>query len=527
MNTKRKEIVRLLGEGRSQNEITQALHCSKRDVAAIAKLIKETKMDGDTLTMLTEEDIRQMVAPPKEHVSSYIQPNFEYLAKELSKKGVTRKLLWLEYTNTTTQEDGALYQYSYFCEEFDKHLSASKATAKLKHKPGKVVYIDWAGDTMSVKDRVTGRDITVYLFVACLPYSGYFYVEGFFDTTQHSWIAGHIHAFEFFGGVPYVITPDNCATATDRTPAFVTKVNATYLEFSEFYSTAAIPTRIRRPKDKASVEGAVGICERWIIAALRNQTFFSLDELNSVIFDIAEGLNAEPFQVKEDSRALIFFNEEKDELKELPPERYEIAEWKKAKVAHDYHVQVDYRRYSVDYRHIGQEVECRVTNSRVDIFDKGRKLLASHPRIFGRKGDCQTQPSHMPPNHQHTESSYSPERFRRWAAGIGPATVQIIENIMASKHIIEQTFVTCANVLGLAKQGRRDLLEAASHKMLEQGGPVSWTRAKNTMAAIKSSGKSYSTFANQKDEISDSAPDIGRTRPSEYYRREKGGSHAE
>ena len=527
MSTKRKQIVRLLGEGRSQNEVVEALHCSKRDVAAVAKMIKETQMDGSTLAELTEDDIRQMVAPPKERESNYIQPDYEYLAKELPKRGVSRKLLWLEYTNTTTPEGGALYQYSYFCEEFEKFLNASKATAKLKHIPGKVVYIDWAGDTMAIKDRITGRNITVYLFVACLPYSGYFYVEGFTDTTQSSWIAGHIHAFEFFGGVPYVVTPDCCATATDRTPTFVTKINATYLEFTEFYLTAAIPTRIRHPRDKAHVEGAVGICERWIIAALRHQTFFSLDELNDVIFDIAEGLNAEPFQVKEDSRALLFFNEERDELKELPPERYEISEWKKAKVAHDYHVQVDYRRYSVDYHNIGCEVECRVTNTRVDIFDKSRNLLASHLRLYGRKGECQTLPEHMPPNHQYAESSYSPERFRRWASGIGPDTVQVIENIMASKPIIEQTFVTCANVLGLAKRGKKDLLEAASRRMLQSGGPVSWTRAKNTMAAIQFSGDLLPHVSSPQSEIVDRAPDIGRTRPSDYYRREKVDGYAD
>jgi len=527
MSTKRKSIARLLGEGRSQNEVVEALHCSKRDVAAVAKMIKETKMDGGTLATLEEEDIRQMVAPSRERESNYIQPDFEYLAKELPKRGVTRKLLWLEYTNTTTPEGGALYQYSYFCEELDKFLNASKATAKLKHIPGKVVYIDWAGDTMAIKDRVTGRDITVYLFVACLPYSGYFYVEGFLDTTQSSWIAGHIHAFEFFGGAPYVLTPDCCATATDRTPSFVTKINATYLEFTEFYSTAAIPARIRHPRDKAHVEGAVGICERWIIAALRHQTFFSLEELNSIIFDIAEGLNAEPFQVKENSRASLFFEEEKGELKDLPSERYEISEWKEAKVAHDYHVQVDYRRYSVDYHNIGCKVECRVTNARVDIFDKSRNLLASHPRLYGRKGECQTLLEHMPPNHQYAESSYSPERFRRWAAGIGPGTVQVIENIMASKPIIEQTFVTCANVLGLAKRGKKDLLEAACRLMLQSGGPVSWTRAKNTMAAIQSSGNPYSSTPKPQTEIVDNAPDIGRTRSSDYYRREKGGGNAD
>jgi transposase len=527
MSTRRKEIVRLLEEGRSQNEIAEALHCSKRDVSAIARMIREKGLGGATLAGLAEEDIRRMVAPPKERVSGYVQPDFERLAKELSKRGVTRKLLWHEYTSTAAPERGALYGYSYFCEEFEKWLSASTATARLRHVPGRAVYIDWAGDTMAIRDRVTGRDIKVYLFVACLPYSGFFYVEGFTDTTQRSWIAGHIHAFEHFGGVPWVITPDNCATATDRTPGHITKVNAVYSEFAEFYSTAAIPTRVRRPRDKAMVEGAVGICERWIVAALRNQVFFSLDELNDVISEISWRLNAEPYQVREGTRESVFLAEEKDELKELPTQRYEMAEWRTAKVAPDYHVQVDYMRYSVDYHCIKQTVECRVSDSRIDIFDKGRNLLASHARIYGRKGQYHTLPEHMPPNHRHAESSYSPERFRRWASGIGPSAVVVVEGVMASRPIIEQTFVTCANILGLAKRGRGDLLEAACRRMLEAGGPVSWTRAKNTMAAIQASGGPCPAAGGPQGATADAAPGIGRVRSSEYYRRERGGGHAD
>jgi transposase len=421
-------------------------------------------------------------------------------------------------------EGKALYQYSQFCHEFDKWLSSSKATAHLKHVAGRVTYIDWAGDTLVLKCRVTGRDIKVYLFVACLPYSGYFYVEGFLDLTQRSWIAGHIHAFEYFGGVSQILTPDNCATATDRTPIYVTQINSTYSEFAEHYQTAVIPTRVRRPTDKALVEFAVGLSQRWIIAPLRNQTFFSLDELQEIIAEKNEELNAQPFQVKEGSRASVFFEEEKSELKELPLTRYELAEWKTAKVAHDYHVQIDYMRYSVDYRLIKERVEVRVSDTKIDIYSKSRELIASHRRLFGRKGQFSTLTEHMPPNHIHADSSYSPERFRRWATAIGSATIEVIEGVLASKAIVEQTFVSCANILGLAKKHNADLLEAASTRMLELGGPVSYTRMKNTMAAIK---EAVPVEPIPNIGIADSAPDIGRTRTSEYYRRQRGGKDAD
>ena len=518
MATKHTEIARLLEEGRSQNEVVVALRCSKRDVSKVAKMIKELQMGSDTIAALDEETIRHMVSPPKERVSIYIQPDFENLAKELSKRGVTRKLLWYEYTNTTVAEGKALYQYSQFCHEFDRWLAKNKATARLVHIPGRVCYIDWAGDTLALKDRVTGRDIKVYLFVACLPYSGYFYVEGFLDLTQRSWIAGHIHAFEFFGGVPQILTPDQCTTATNRTPIYVTQINATYLEFAEYCKTAVIPARRRHPRDKAMVESAVGLAERWIIALLRNQTFFTLDELKEVVSEKNAELNEQPFQVKEGSRASEFFGEEESCLKELPCQRYEISEWKKAKIAPDYHIQADYMRYSADYRLIGQQVEVRITDTRIDIYTKGRTLVASHNRLYGRKGQFSTLTEHMPPNHVYADSPYSPERFKRWAAAIGPATSEVIAGVLASRPIIEQTFVACANILGLGKKHSRELLEAACVRMVEIGGPVSYTRMKNTMLGMKDA----TVHLSLEPDIKDSAPDIGRTRSAEYYRRERG-----
>ena len=374
---------------------------------------------------------------------------------------------------------------------------------------------------MAIKDRVTGRDIKVYLFVACLPYSGYFYVEGFLDMTQRAWLTGHAHAFEFFGGVSRVITPDNCATATDRGPTYVTQINSTYLEFAEHYQTAVIPARVRKPRDKAMVESAVGLAERWIIAPLRNQTFFSLDELQGVVSGLNEQLNSQPFQVREGSRASEFFDKERPELKDLPLQRFEASEWRTAKVAPDYHIQVDYMRYSVDYRLIKQQVDVRVTDTRVDVFTKGHEPFASHARLFGRKGQFSTLREHMPPNHAHGDSSYSPERFRRWAGAVGPATEDVIEGVLASKQIIEQAFVACANILGLAKKHGRELLEAASVRVLELGGPVSYTRMKNTMAGIK--GAVPAAGGDAEGPIVDSAPAIGRTRDAGYYRRQKEG----
>lgn len=246
---KRKRIASLLQDGFSQNDVVRMLDCSKRDVSAMAKMLRETGISQEALANLTEGDIRQLLTQEVERDDDYVQPDWEYLAKELSHPHVTRKLLWLSYGNTTAPEGKSLYQYSQFCARLARHMTISGASARIIHSPGRSCYVDWAGATLAVRERILGKDITVYLFVACLPYSGYFYVEGFFDMTQRLWITAHINAFEFFGGITRVVTPDRCATAIDRTPIYVTQINEVYNEFIEYMGGAVLPARSDKPKD--------------------------------------------------------------------------------------------------------------------------------------------------------------------------------------------------------------------------------------------------------------------------------------
>ena len=281
-----------------------------------------------------------------------------------------------------------------------------------------------------------------------------------------------------------------------------------------------LPARGAHPRDKSGVESAVGLCERWVVAPLRDEVFFSLGELNEVVSGINDRLNAQPFQVKEGSRESVFYSEEKPLLNPLPAERYEMFEWKKAKLSHDYHFQVDYMRYSADYRLIGQELSVRVSDTRVTAYHKGEPV-ATHKRLYGRKGQYETEEGHMPPNHRYANSSWSPERFSDWAASVGPKTKELIEALMASRPIIEQSFVACANILGLARKGRRDLLEAACGRIAETGlSAISYTRVKNTLEAVASIKRLADAEAScALEDVEDSAPDIGRTRDASYYRR--------
>jgi len=210
MALKRKRVIEMLKEGYSQREICLALHCSKRDVSKLSRFLKSNDIEEDQLAELSEDELRQLARPGSESDWHYVKPDLDYICGELKKPGVTRKLLWYEYGNTTPACGMELYRYSQFCKLIEGHLNTECATMHIKHDPGRCLFVDWAGDTMALRDRITGKDIKACLFVAALPYSGYTFAEGFTDTAQRSWLSAHEDAFAFIGGVPYIIVADNC-----------------------------------------------------------------------------------------------------------------------------------------------------------------------------------------------------------------------------------------------------------------------------------------------------------------------------
>jgi transposase len=515
--SKRKKIMLLLLEGVSQDDIVKAQSCSKRTVSETAKAMKEHSITEEVLSRLTDSEVEAEFFPRRRQAeSTYIEPDWNQVVHELSRRGVTRNLLWTEYTNTNTSKETKHYGYAAFCRKLEDRLRQSKATMKIEHVAGRCAFIDWAGDTMEVKDPVIGTARKAYLFVACLPYSDILYAEAFPDLKQDSWITGHIHAFEAFGGVPHILVPDQCATAVDRTPVYITKINDTYTEFAEHYHTAVVPARRRKPRDEALVEGGVNIVETWVAARLRNEVFLSFAELNEAISSCIADINARPFQVREGSRLTQFEGEGKPELKELPSSRFEISEWKRAKVSPDCHIQVDYMRYSVPAKLIGLSLDVRVTNSRITVFRDGREV-ADHDRLFGRKGQYSTSEAHMPEAHRRFANAWTPLYFQRWAASVGPATLSAINKVLESSTIIEQAFVPCSNILGLSKRGKRESLERACVQVDELGGVPSYSRIRNMMAAEKESALQKRAVAT--DPKPDDLGDTGRCRGASYCSR--------
>jgi transposase len=307
---------------------------------------------------------------PKESKPSHSRklPDCEHIHRELAKSGVTLSLLWSEYCEVCRLNQEIPLKYTQYCNYYRKYAAVTKATMHIQRKPGDQLEVDWAGQTAQIVDKDTGEVLPVYVFVAALPSSQYAYVEGFLSQNQESWIAAHVNAFNHFGGVTKVLVPDNLKTGVDKASWYSPVINKTYHEMAEHYGTAVLPARVRRPKDKATVEGIVGNISTWIIAALRNQTFFSLSELNTAISEKLIDFNSKPFQKKPGSRLSTFLAEEKHVLQPLPVTSYELATWKVATVQFNYHISVDKMQYSVPYEYIKQKVDVRVTRGIIEVF---------------------------------------------------------------------------------------------------------------------------------------------------------------
>jgi transposase len=386
-------------------------------------------------------------------------PDFEAIYRELKRKGVTLQLLWQEYKQQHP-DDG--YQYSQFCERYRRWRAQLDVVMRQEHRAGEKLFVDYAGQTMPVIDPETGEVRELSVFVAVLGASNYTYAEVHEDQTLASWIRGHIHAFEFFRGVAAALVPDNLKTGVKKACFYEPDLNPTYQELAEHYGTVILPARPRKPRDKAKVENAVQQTERWLIAPLRHQRFFSRAEADQAIHQRLTWLNNRPFTKLEGSRRSLYDDIDRPALKPLPARRYEPAEWKtNVGVNIDYHVEFARHYYSVPYQLTGKRVDVRATSTTIECFFRHRRV-ASHRRS-NRPGRFTTDPAHRPKSHQRY-ADWSPSRLIRWAETVGPHTAAVIETILELKPHPEQGFRTCLGILRLAKRHGNDRLELASQR---------------------------------------------------------------
>ena len=340
------------------------------------------------------------------------------------------------------------------------------------------------------------------------------YAEAFIDEKQPAWIRAHVHMYQFFGGVAKILVPDNCKTAVIHNNNWNDqRINATYQEMAEHYGTAIIPARVRAPKDKPNAEGSVGNISTWIIAALRDEQFFSLAELNRVIRQKLEEFNKRHFQKKEGSRLELFRDEELPLLAPLPATSFELADWKQATVQFNYHISIDGMLYSVPYEYIKRKVDVRVTDTTIEIFYNHNRI-ASHKRLHGRKGQYDTILEHMPEDHQKY-LEWNGDRFRKWAERIGNNTYKVVDAILTSKRVEQQTYKGCMGLLKLADKYSVERLEAACEKALSYTATPSYKSIKNILTA----GQDKSVNADSEIKPANTQNKYGITRGADYYRR--------
>jgi transposase len=334
------------------------------------------------------------------------------------------------------------------------------------HKAGEKMFVDFAGQTVAVVDARTREIKEAQIFVAVQGASNYTYAEASWSQDLESWISCHTHAFSFFGGVTRITVPDNLGSGVTKACRYEPDLNPTYQDMAEYYGTVVIPARVAKPKDKAKVESGVQVVERWILARLRNRTFFSLAEVNAAIAELLEKLNNRPFSKLEGTRKSLFEKLDRPALLPLPSTPYEFAQFKKATVNIDYHIEVFGHYYSVPYQLVKERVEVRVTQSSVEVLFKGRRVT-SHLRSY-LKGGHSTKPEHMPKAHQKY-LEWTPSRIIHWAGTIGPETARLVEAILAKKPHPEQGYRACLGLIRLSKAYSQERLEAASKRALEAG----------------------------------------------------------
>ncbi len=343
-----KEVLRLkFDAGLSQHQIAAALKISPGVVNKYLKAAQAASLTWPLPDDLSETQLRRKLFPPDAALQpAFAQPDFAAVHQELKRKGVTRQLLWKEYAEANPDNH---YKLTQFCFYYQQWRSRLKLSMRQTHFAGEKMFVDYAGPTVPVTNPVTGAIYQAQIFVAVLGASNYTYAEATLSQKIHDWINSHVRAFEFFQGVPQLVVPDNLKSAVTRADRYEPTLNRSYQEMIEHYSTVALPARPYKPRDKAKVEVAVQVVERWILARLRHQTFYSLDDLNQAIRNLLDDLNNRPFKKLPGTRRSQFEALDKPALQPLPSERYQFSEWQRARVHIDYHVEVLGHYYSVPH----------------------------------------------------------------------------------------------------------------------------------------------------------------------------------
>ena len=461
-----REVLRLSAMGLAQHQIAAACSIVQSTVHKYLKLAQAANLDWPLPEELSDQRLDALLfggrtGPPSRRI--HPPPDFAAIHKEIqTHQNLTLDLLWEEYKKD--HPDG--YGYSRFCGLYREWSQTRNVTLRQSHKPGEKMFVDYAGATIPVHNAATGEVHQAAVFVAVLGLSSYTFAEATWSQELACWIGSHIRAFEYFTGLPAIVVPDNTKTGVTKACRYEPDLNPTYSEMATYYGVAVIPARPRKPRDKAKVENAVQVVQRWVIAALRKRRFFSLGEVNQAIAALMLSLNHKPFRKRQGTRASWLAALDQPALSALPTERYESGFWRRLKVDLDYNILAADHFYSVPYRLVGQQVDIRLTAATVEIFHGGVRV-ASHARS-ALTGASTTVFEHRPKAHQQY-LEWTPSRLLSWADSAGPNLAQLFRQILQTKPHPEIGYRSCLGLMRLADQYTLSRLEAAAARALHFG----------------------------------------------------------
>jgi transposase len=512
-----KEVLRLKFEcNLSEREIARSCQISRTTVSDYLRRAIIAKLNWAEASALGEVQLVERlfpIIPPAEKLSSIPRsaPDFEYIYNQLRtyrKYNLTLAQLWIEYKEA--HPDG--YQYSQFCDLYRRWRGKLDYVMRQEHRAGEKLFIDYC-DGLSFVDSFTGEIILTQLFLAVWGASNYTYAEASLSQTLPDWIRSHVHAFEYFQRVPHVMVPDNLKSGVDKACKYEPEMNPTYTDMAEHYGCAVLPARPYRPRDKAKVEVGVLIAQRWILAVLRHRTFFSLAEINVAIRECLERLNTHLLRHAKKSRREMFETLDCPAALPLPLNPYEYAEWVKARVNFDYHLEVDDHYYSAPFQLLHQKLDVRQTATTIEVFHKGNRI-AAHARSYV-KGAHTSLKEHMPSQHR-AYAEWNPARFIQWAGKIGESTARLVEQVLAGRTYQEQAFRSCMGIIQLGRSYEPKRVEAAAQRALKFK-----TCSYRSMKAILAGGLDQRQDIEEKHSGQLSLPLHQNIRGPEYYQNEE------
>jgi transposase len=442
-----RDILRLrLAVGLSIRQIKAS---TKASVGAIQKLLVRADELGLSWPLpdgLDDNQLAQLFYPGTDTTvsSRYHVPDWSALHQELKHKGMTKQLLWEEYTQ---QHPNRCYSYSQFCDRYRHWHGQQKRSMRQFHKAGEKCFVDYCGPTLPLINASTGEIHSAQVFVGVLGASNFTYAEATLTQSLPDWLGSHVRMFEYFGGCPELVIPDNLRSGVSKACRYDPDINASYQQLAEHYQLAVVPARPYKPKDKSKAEVAVQIVERWIMARLRHHSFFSLAELNQCIHALLDELNKKPFKQLPGNRLTAFEQLDKPALKSLPVHPYRYVAIKPVKVNIDYHVQYLQHHYSVPHQYVGETLELHASGTLVTLYFRQRQV-ASHPRTY--QPGTTTEAAHMPKRHQKHQQ-WTPGRLKNWAKDVGPDVLTWVDTQLTIKAHPEQAYRVCLGLLNLSR----------------------------------------------------------------------------